>query len=259
MDLHAATELLQATAAAVTAGRLAYLGLGRRFPGVIAYLAFLAISDLAFGVLDQSSHLYFFVYVASTALESICNIFAVRELLTVTFASYPGIRTVGRWAMYLGIGVAAIVSVLITKYLWATGRATVLPKLVVFYNEVAARSISLTLAVVVVTVIFVLSKYPLHLPRNIYISFAFFSALFLSDAARLFIDGLAPALSNNYADWSEAILSALLLASWAALLRAEEPSGAAQAVRIAFSTPEEEHLLQQLKSLNNLMSRAGRQ
>ena len=250
MDLHAATELFQAAAAATTAGRLANLGLGRRFPALLAYLIFIAASDLLFCVVRQNSLLYYWMFIASTPLETIFNTFAVRELLTVTFESYPGIRTVGRWAMYAGIAVAAIISLATTSYLWGGGS-----KVILFYFGVAQRSIALTLAIVVVTIIFVLSKYPLHLARNIYISFGFFSALFLSDAVRLSIDSLAPALYNDYADWGEFILTALFLGGWAVLLQPQE----AQVARVAFSTPEEENLLQQLNSLNQLMTRAGRQ
>jgi hypothetical protein len=256
MDPHAATELFPAAAAAAAAGRMAYLGLARRFPGLLAYIGYIAVEYLVYGVLRQSSLIYFWVFLASTPLETIFNVLAVRQLFTVTFEGYPGIRTVGRWAMYAGLGVSAVASIVITRYFWDKGTATGLAKLILFFNQVAQRSIDLTLAVVIVTIIFVLSKYPMHLTRNTYVSCGFFSALFLSDAARLVIDGLSPALHNDNVERGATILTALLLLGWAASLQRQE----APVARVTFSSsPEEEHLLQQLNSLNELMSRAGRQ
>jgi hypothetical protein len=255
MDLHAATELFQAATAAATAGRMAYLGLGKRFPGLLAYISYIAVEYLVYGVLRQNSLIYFWVFLASTPLETIFNIIAVRELFTVTFESYPGIRTVGRWAMYAGLGVSATVSIAITRYFWDKGVTTGLTKLILFFNQVAQRSIDLILAFVIVTIIFALSKYPLHLARNTYVSCGFFSALFLTDAARLVIDGLTPELHNDYVERGATIVTAFFLLGWAALLRPQE----APVARVAFSSPEEEHLLQQLNSLNEMMSRAGRQ
>ncbi len=254
MDLHAATEVLQSALAVIAAARLVYFDLAKKFPALLAYLIFIAISSCAAGVVDQRSSLYFWVYVSYAPAQCIFSVLAARELFTLTFDNYPGIRTVGRWTMYAGIGLAASVSLALTKVFWNTG-ANGGNSWGVFYLEVAQRSVVFSLAVAIIAIAFVLSRYPLHLDRNTYVSAAFFSALFVSDAVRLFIDGLAQGLYNNYADWGEAILIALFLTGWAALLRPQT----APAARIAFSTPEEDHLLRQLNSLNQLMSRAARQ
>ncbi len=109
--------------------------------------------------------------------------------------------------------------------------------------------------VVIATILFFLSKYPLHLGRNTYVSSAFFSVLFLSDAARLLIDSLAPSLYVHSVDRTEGVIISLCLAGWVALL---QPETARSLVPAGVPSLHEGQLLQQLDSLNQLMSRAAR-
>jgi hypothetical protein len=174
-------------------------------------------------------------------------------LLTLTFDNYPGIRTVGRWALYAGIALSVGTSLAMTRFFWNTG-AKGRQKWGLFYFEITQRSIVFSLVVVIVAILFVLSKYPLHLGRNTYVSCAFFSALFLSEAATLLLDSTTRVLHNDLVDLIESIFIALCLGSWAFMLR----PAVAPIARVAFSTPQEDHLLQQLDSLNQLMSRAAK-
>jgi len=254
MDPSAATELILASAASAAVIRLIYLNLAREFPALVTYLAFVAVMNLGYGLLNQASVLYFWSYIALEPLECVFSIFAVRELLTLTFNDYPGIRTVGRWVMYSGVVLALGISFLLTGFSWshaARGRA----HSHLFYFELSQRSIVFTLAFVIVTILLFLSKYPLHLSRNTLVSSAFFSVLFLSEAARLLIDSLAPKLNIHSVDWAGTVFMSVCLFGWAAMLKPESRAAPAQ---IRFSSPNEEHLLQQLNSLNQLMTRAAR-
>jgi hypothetical protein len=254
VDPHAATEYLQSAATTAAVGRLIYLGLGKRFRALTAYLGLLAIMNFLYAILDWNSVSYFYTYICLVPLDCIFSVLAVRELFSLVFKNYAGIRTVGRWSMYAGVTLATTASIIITKLSWERG-AQGRSHSHFFYWEVSQRSIVFTLAVVIITILFVLSKYPLHLGRNTWISSAFFGALFLSEAIRLLIDSLAPKLHNPYVDWSESVFIALCLGSWAVFLRPETSQPAA---RVAFSTPHEDHLLKQLESLNQVMARAAR-
>lgn len=203
--------------------------------------------------MDRFAKAYFWTYVAVGSWENIFSILVVREILTAMFDNYPGIRTVGRWAMYVGIATSAGASLALTKFFWNTG-ASGRHKWGLFYLEVIQRSIVFSLVVVILAILFVLSKYPLHLGRNTYVSCVAFSALFLSEAARLLLDSTARVLHIDFVDQIESVFIALCLGSWAFLLRPEP----VPAARVAFSTPQEDHLLQQLDSLNRLMSRAAK-
>jgi hypothetical protein len=252
MDARVAEEFLESSAAVVAVGRLISLKLVRRFPALVAYLSLLAVSNTIYGILSPQSRQYFWVYVALVPFECILGIIAVRELVALIFKNYPGIRTVGRWAMYAGVVLATGVSLALTKFFWQSGAHRA--KWGVYYLEVSQRSIVFTLAVVILAILFALSKYPLHLGKNTYVSIAFFSALFLSEAVGLLVDSLASHFYNHFVDEVELVFISACLAGWALLLQPE----AAPVARVAFSTLQEDQLLHQLDSLNQFMSRAAK-
>jgi hypothetical protein len=250
MDPHIVTERVQAAAATIAVARLVYVGLAKRFPAMLAYLVLDALSSFAYGVLSPRSLAYFWIYVSEISLECILTILAVRELVNLIFTNFPGIRTVGRWAIYAGIGLAIFIS--IVTILWSNSYHR--KRWALFYLESTQRSVFFSLVFVIMAILFVLSKYPLHLGRNTYVSSAFFSAIFLSEAARLFLDTLAPWFFNHLVDWTEAVFTALCLGAWALMLQRQSVPVA----RVAFSTSQEDQLLAQLNSLNQLMTRAAR-
>lgn len=253
MDPRAAVELLQTAAAAATVTRLVYLNLAKQFPALASYLVFLAAIDMDFGLLDPRTVFYFWTYIVLEFLKWIFSILAIRELFALTFHSYPGIRTVGRWAMYSGVGLALGISLLVTRFFWgggARGHSAAL-----FYFEVSQRSVVFTLAIAIVAILLSLSKYPLHLSGNTLVSCIFFSVLFLSEALRLFVDTLAPRLFNAHADWAQGGFVSICLLGWAAMLQRETATVPA---RMAISTPREDYLLQQLEALNQMMTRSAR-
>jgi hypothetical protein len=251
----AATKFLQAAAAVVAATRLFQLNLARRFYALLFYLVFLALMNVTLGLMNPVSKVYFWTYLAFDPFECGLSILAVRELFTLTFKDYPGIRSVGRWMIYAGVALSLSISLALTRFFWsggASGRA----HSHLFYFEVSKRSVMFSLALVIVALLLCLSKYPLHLGRNTLVSSAFFSVLFLSETFRLLVDSLAPQLHIDYVDWVESAFVSLSLFGWAALLapRAETSQTQIQFVR----GPQEDHLLEQLNSLNRLMTRAVR-
>ncbi len=254
MEINAATELFLTASAAAAVVRLWFLDLAIQFPILVSYLILMAGIDFGFGLLDQRSALYFWCYIVLEPVKCLLGVFAVRELFSLVFYDYPGIRQIGRWAMYAGVFLAVSVSLLLTGFFWegaASGRA----HSHLFYFELSQRSIVFSLAVVIITILVSLSRYPLHLSRNILVSNAFFSVIFLSEAARLLVDSLATRLNNRHVDWTENIFVAVCLLAWTILLRAEPRQSPAQ---IRFADPREDQLLKELNSLNQLMTRAAR-
>ncbi len=251
IDPHAIREFLLSAAAASAAWRLISLGLGDRFRAVLTYVGLLSGIEFAFSILDNRSVPYFLIYFFIQPVLCVCAVYAVRELLTVMFREYPGIKTVGRWAMYAGILVSAGLTLTITKLFWRVGAAG-RPKWGLFYLGIGERSVAVALVVVIAAILFTLSRYPLHLDKNTLLTCAFFSVLFLSQAAQIFVAGMSTLLFNHTANWVADILMTLCLAVWAMLLRPEK----APVARVSFPSPAEDDLLRQLDAFNKLLTRA---
>jgi hypothetical protein len=251
MDWHIVREFVQSAAALIALVRLAYLNLTRQFRALAWYLSLLFVSNLLGGGLSRQSMTYFWYYFAMIPLESVAGIFAVRELIALIFANYPGIRTVGRWALYAGIGLSAGTSLALTRLFSYSGPRQ---KWGLFYMETAQRSINLTLMIAIIAILFVLSKYPLNLGRNTYLCCGFFSAIFLIGAAQLLVDSSQRLLFYELAETAAAISISACLFAWGFLLRTQT----APAPRIAVPTAYEDRLLHQLESLNSLVTRTAR-
>lgn len=254
MYLRNPNELMQAAGALAAAARLFYLNLARQFPALLTFLVFLAALDAGFAVEDGRSTVYFWSYIALEPVLSVLSILAVRELLALTLSDYAGIRSVARWTMYCAIGVSFVISLLVTEIFWSRGAAGRANSQYIFDVELTKRSVVFSLAAVLVVVLFFLSRYPLHLPRNILVSSLCFSAYFLSEATRLALDSLTK-ITNRTVDLAQGGFIAVCLFGLAILLRKDGPKPIPQ---IHYSSPREEHLLQQLNALNDMMARAAR-
>ena len=246
-------EFVQSAAALVALTRLVYVNQAKQFRALAWYLGLLCVSNLLAGGLSVRSKTYFWFYLALIPLESIAGIFAIRELIALIFANYPGLRTVGRWALYAGIGLSVVTSIAITRLFQYSG-AHPRHKWTLFYVETAQRSLTLTLAIAIMAIVFVLSKYPLNLSRNTLLCCVFFSAIFLVEAAQLLADTAQRLLFSELAETAAAISISGCLFAWGWLLRAQT----ATAPRVVVSTAHEDRLLHQLESLNGLMIRAAR-
>jgi hypothetical protein len=247
-----ATLIVESAAATFAVGRLVHFRLVHRFPALLGFLIFLALFTGLFAIVSHRTPAYFWMYVFYVLLRNVLSIVTVWELFALVFDDYPGIQTVGRWAMYAGIVLSVAASVAVARIFWQGGAGN--RDAFLFYLEVLQRSVVFSLALVIATMLFVLSRYPLHLSRNTYLSSLFFSLLFLSDAARLLIDSLSPGLYNHYVDWSADAVIAALLGFWAVLLR---PEPQADIPRVSPSGSEETHLLEQLDSLNAFLDSAS--
>ena len=252
MNSHFLRQAIESAAATFAVGRLIYLRLTSRFPALLWFLAFFLVSSAVFAVVNDLGILYFRMYVVYLPFQNLLSILAVRELFTLVFDEYPGIQTIGRWAMYAGIAISLAASVLVGGIFWGGGAGNRSQWL--FYLEVGQRSVVFSLAVIIAVIFFTLSRYPMRLGRNTYYSSLFFGALFLSEALRLLIDSLTPRLINRSVDGAESVVTAGLLTIWASLL-VREP--APRISRIRFSVAGEKRLLEQLDSLNTVLDRAS--
>jgi len=245
-------ELFQSAAAMVAAVRLLTLGLARRQNSLVSFLFVTALALLVLSFLAPASQEYFRVFLVSTVLFWLVSFQSVKEMFALSMIEYPGIRTAARWTLYVSLGTSFLVSAALTLSHWQRGPHGAVN---LYYIQVADRVIVLTLAVIVAGLLFFLSRYPLHLSRNTYVSCGFFSAVFLCQAAADLIDTFDTRLYSTFFDTCEALLCGVLFVGWAVLLRSET---AAPACRVTFDAPRETDLLRQLDAMNRLLSRVGR-
>lgn len=243
-------ELLLAFAAAMAAGRFIQLDLSKRQPALLLYLAFIAFDLLTLGILDPRTSVYFRAYLCGNILSWFVSIFAVREAFSLTFESYPGIRTTGQRAIYWATGISVAFTFAITLYLT---RGSTHGNRLQYLVLILDRSIVFTLAAVVIAVLVSLSHYPLHLGRNTLVSARIFSMVFLSEAIMTLSDSLSAYLFSVWVDIAQVIFAASCFVVWTFLLRPEPVSQ-----RVVFNDPRESELLQQLEAINQLLTRAGR-
>lgn len=245
-------EFVEGVAALTAALRLLSLGLGRGQAALVSYLLFNAAAPLVLISLSTSSPVYFWSFIAYAIMNWIVGFRAVREMFTLSMSDYPGIRTAARWALWAITGLAALACIALTASSWGAGRNG---RSNLFYVEVADRSFLFTMAAVAAGLVFFLSRYPLHLLRNTYVSCGFFSAVLLCEAAADLVDSVSSHLFSNDVDVAAALLCGVFYAGWALLLK---PETAVASGRISFEKPDENHLLGELEAMNRLLGRVGR-
>jgi hypothetical protein len=254
LSLHRPDYLLisNAAAAAFAAARLLQFGMVRRFPFLFFYLIATSLYDSVLSVLAHTSKTYFWVYLVSDPLICCVAVLSVREMFALIFRSYPGLRTAGSWALYAALALSFLIFLAFFQPPWAhESRNTRL----LFYELAFDRLIHFTLALVILMQMYFLSHYPLHLERNAKVASGFFSAMFLAQSAARLLDTLTPHLFDNSVDYSEVAISALCFAGWGIMLR---PATVPPAPTGVARKPREAELLQQLESLNEMLSRSGR-
>jgi hypothetical protein len=225
----------------------------RQQRALAVYVAANAFATFLITFVPLSSQLYYRIFLGFESTMWVLQVLAVREIFALATARYPGIRTVGRRIVVGAVLVSAVTSVLVTTALWQN-RASSRPTFLYFFVTVD-RTILFSLAVIVISILLFLSHYPLNLHRNTYVSTALFSIGFLTQAAAQVIDILSPKLYSKPTDIAQSFISAASFFIWGLMLQRQNEAPEPQ---ISFPTHKEQELLDQLESLNRLLSRAGR-
>ena len=161
-----------------------------------------------------------------------------------------GIRTTARWTTYGVFLASAAVSALIAEVLRVNPMKSHIYRL-----DMVEQNVLFCLALLILVLAWVLSKYPLNLPRNIVISGQFFSLCFLTDAVSRFITLYAPPTVTPTVTLVGIGLEVGLWLYWAYRLETAQEH---VPVRVRPPDPREQELLDQLDALNRVLSRASR-
>jgi hypothetical protein len=252
MDAVLWSTVATAVAGTMLLARLFQLRQASQFPGLAFYLAQHVLWGYALTLIPRTNQAYVWVYLISNPVEWLAAIWCVVQLLERAFKDYPGIRTISRWATWGATTLAVCASLAVARIFWSGG---IRGKRVLFYFEVADRSVLLSLALIVVLTMGFLSRYPLRLQGNTWVSLIGFSVIVLSMASARLIDSLAPLLASRPIDLAQVAFEACTYVAWIALLRRHDEQVPA---RVIFPHAGEAELLKELDAMNGILRRAGR-
>jgi hypothetical protein len=240
-------------AAALTAFRLRQTDLHRRYPVLFTYMVFVAIYQFAPSVMDLRGKMYFWTWVVCQPVQWALDILVVRELCRVVLEKHPGLVTLGRWGMYTGVIISAFLSYL--SLLPQIHSTTPARSKLVAYWVAAGRGVTLGLAIFLILMLFALSRYPVHLSKNVILNAFLFTLVFLSDSLEAILRTVFDRRMNPWVAASVTAAEVAWLLLWFFRLR---PDGEyTQFSWIRFGADYERRVLERLDTINRIMGGFG--
>jgi hypothetical protein len=244
-------ELVKAVAAGVTATRLYRSGLYQRYPFLFSFMAFLALYSLCPIILNTRGAAYFWTWIVCQPVVWILDLLVVRELCRVVLERYPGLFTLGRWLMYIGVAASAVLSFLsLLPHIQSTMPAR---SKILGYWVAANRGVTLSLVIFLFLMLLAVSRYPVRLSRNAILNAVLFTVCFLSDSlgsilSAIFDMQLSPSVTVTMAG-----VEAVCLVVWLFCLTPDGEHSCFQWIH--FGHAYEERVLSRLDALNRVLQR----
>ncbi len=249
-------EILSLGLTVALALRLFLSGLFRSYPVFFSYILF-QIFEATYPLLiknDATSQDYAHIYVYSHWISYLLHILLVAEICRLILARHPGIYSLGKWAIYLGV-LISLMSTLLTLTPHVNPRLPQISRILPYYLA-AGRSIDFALGIFLLLMLAFMSRFPFRLNRNVVIHVSvytfFFFATWLGTFAHAWFGMENAELFNLFLT----IAACACLLAWLVLL---SPDG--EQVRSAFPTftqERETRILEQLDALNATLMRTGR-
>jgi hypothetical protein len=242
-------QLAISLAAGLTAARLATTGLHRRYPVLFTYMAFVALYGIAPDILDTRGSRYFWTWVFCEPVQWTLDILVVRELCRVILEKYPGLATMGRWTMYAGVAIVAFFSFLsLLPHIHSTmsRRSRVLA-----YWMATGRGVTFALVIFLLLMLLALSRYPVHLSRNVILNALLFTLVFLFDSLEALLRTIFDVRMSPWLSDSLAAVQVVWLSLW--FLRLSQDGEHRQFDWIRFRPDYERRMLDRLDALNSVL------
>jgi hypothetical protein len=257
MPGHALVSFFQVAAvvgSGLTAAKLLFTGLHRRYRVFFWYFCFRVANGIWPFFFDLKSNAYAYLWALTDLVSLLFYVLVVMELCRLVLERHPGLYSLSRWAMGFGIVASLTLSFLsllpkITPAMTQSSR-----KLGYFYA--GDRGVTFCLAVFLLLMLFLLSRYPVPLSRNVILHFAIYTIFFLSNTLSLIFSSVFGLKLYRAVDIGLMGVSTACALAWAFLLN---PKG--EEVRLTIphlGAEHEERLLYQLDSLNKTLLKASR-
>jgi hypothetical protein len=231
-------------------------GLARKYHALIAFLVFSGFYFICIPLFfwDLRSPAYRFYWEFTQPLTWFFSVWLILELYTLILEKHKGLATLGRWAQYVGFGLATLISLLVMMpQIQAVGHGS---GAIFTYYYAVERGVDCSMLVFLIVILFWLTQYPVPLSRNVLVHSFVYTTLFFANSIALFAR-----LFFGIQLWYSAsnvltIVFALCILAWLIFLT---PKGEEVRLRLLhFSADDEERVLAQLESLNRTLLRAGR-
>lgn len=254
VDWQKCLGILGLIGAGLAAGRLLANGLYKRYRSLFGFL----ILRLIYGCIpliftDTASKTFEHVYICAQPLIWMSYVLMVRELYTLTLASHKGLRSLGRWAMYVAVAVSVTVSLLsILKKI--TPRTPQLSKYLGYVFAVD-RGVNFALVLFILLILFFLSRYPVPLSRNVVRHSSFLFIYFLTNGAAILLRTIYGRPVSAQMSLMISVVGTLVVFAWLFFIT---PEGEKTRKVMAIGAEHEEHILRQLDALNATLLKISR-
>ncbi len=248
---------LQAVAllgSALTAIKLFRSGLYKRYRIFFYYFLFRIPNGIWSLLLPANSKYYFYFWEFTEPLFWVFQVLVVRELIGLILQRHKGLYTLGRWAMYVGVVVSVMLSVLslAIKFTAATPSRS---RGVAFITG-TDRGVNLCLALFLIFMVLFISRYPVSLGRNIVLHAILFTTFFLGNSLTDLFRSLFGIHLYTTIDTGLMALAAVCTFGWFFFLT---PKGEEVEMNLIPVSPErEDRILSHLDSLNATLLKVGR-
>jgi len=247
-------SLISLLASGLTALKLFRMGLSRRYQVFFWYLIFRVLNMAWSLFLPLNSNIYFYSWVFSEPVVLMFYIWVVWELCGLVLERHRGLSSLGRWAMYFGTCISVILSIL-----------SLIPKIrnappqvsrIIGYYYAMDRGVTFCLALFLLLMMFLLSRYPVRLSRNVILHVSLYTVFFLSNTLSVILGGVFGLHLYTQIDTGLLVVSAACSLCWLFFLNRK-----GEEIRMTiphFGPEHEERLLLQLDSLNSTLLKVAR-
>lgn len=238
---------------AFMAVKLVTTGLYKKYPIFFTYFVFRVPNSLWPLLTDFRSDTYFYAYMSTLPITVVLYVLLVMELYRLVLADYKGLQSAGRWAMYASLIGALVISLLtlIPKITPTMAQRSKAIGLVV----VSERGVYTALAVFIILLLALLSRYPIQLRRNARVHAVIYSIFFFNGGMVMLSRSALGLKAMTIVNLLSIVINLACVFSWLILLN---PAGEAVAERTVASNSHEQRLMLQLEGLNAALLRVSR-
>jgi hypothetical protein len=239
----------------LTAAKLYVFGLYRRYPILSIYFS-LKVPQLIWPLLiDIRSPAYMQLWLITSPLFMVLYILLVFELYRLVLENYRGLHSILRWAMYV-FGVVALVVSTLSLLPTIKPNASATQKTFRLFMAME-RGVDTSLAIFIILLVLLLSRYPVKLSRNVRLYAIAFPLLFLGSSVGILIRTFNTKLLFTQANVVLQLVYTGSVFIWVLFL-----NRAGEEVPVTtrhFAPEQEKRLLTQLDALNATLLKVSRQ